>query len=527
MKNRIKNIGFIMGLFSLLFVACEDKIDPIVEEIQFERVFTPLELTTRIRNMTTAEISWNLRDDADSYVVEISEDSLLFNTIVRTVEVAPDEVPVSIVLEGQTQYSARVKGVSNGGVADSKWAEVAFKTDAENIFAPLAGEKITANSVTINWPAGESADKFVILPGNTERVITADEIAAGEATITGLNSETEYTIRMVRGTKQRGQVTFTTLVDIGDATAVYPEDDLSAMVAAAAEGDVLVLFPGEFMVHTGTLTLNKSIAIRGLYPYDKPIVHIQFVLEDGVQNVEIADLEMAGSYTDPETSLATVLDHAFQYNTTGVSYGSLTVTGCNIHDYSKSLFAGSSSIASTIESISMDNSVVTNILTDGADGIDFRGGYVASLSLTNSTFNNVAPGRDFIRLDDTSGAFPGMVTDVLIDHCTLYGVSNNTSRRVLYVRFVDNTLTVTNTIIAETVGYYTNQSRSAQPECSRNNYFNAEGFYTDGYASGAKIDLSTNYTTVNPGFVDAVNGDFTVTNQDLIDFSVGDPRWRN
>jgi len=32
---------------------------------------------------------------------------------------------------------------------------------------------------------------------------------------------------------------------------------------------------------------------------------------------------------------------------------------------------------------------------------------------------------------------------------------------------------------------------------------------------------------VNPGFVDAVNGDFTVTNQDLIDFSVGDPRWRN
>ena len=86
---------------------------------------------------------------------------------------------------------------------------------------------------------------------------------------------------------------------------------------------------------------------------------------------------------------------------------------------------------------------------------------------------------------------------------------------------------LTNTIIAETVGYYTNQSRSAQPECSMNNYYNAPGFYTDGYASGAKIDISGNYTTLDPGFADAANGDFTISNQTLIDNGIGDPRWRS
>lgn len=526
MKNKMKYIGLIIGVFSLLIVACEDKIDPIIEEIQFERVFTPLDVTARIRNMTTAEISWNLRDDADSYVVEISEDSLQFASIIKTVEVARNEVPVSIVLEGQTQYSARVKGVSTSGPADSKWAAVAFKTDAENIFLPLEDEAIKATSVTLKWPAGETADKFIILPGNTERALTADEIEAGEATITGLTSETEYTIRMVRGTKQRGEAFFTTLVDIGDATAVYPEDDLSAMVAAAAEGDVLVLFSGEYLAYTGTITLNKSISIKGRLPYDKPIVHVQFVLEDGVQNVEIADLEMAGSYTDPVTSEATILDHAFQYNSSDVSYGALRVTGCTIHDYNKSLFAGSSSIVSTIESITMNNCVVTNILTNSADGIDFRGAYLGSLSLTNSTFVNCAPGRDFIRLDDTSGTFPGRVTDVLIDRCTLYGVSNSSSRRILYVRFVDNTLTVTNSLIAETAGYYTNQSRSSQPDCSNNNYFNAGAFIPGGTdTSGALFDQSTSYTTLDPGFEDAANGIFTVSNQALLDNQVGDPRW--
>jgi len=235
---------------------------------------------------------------------------------------------------------------------------------------------------------------------------------------------------------------------------------------------------------------------------------------------------MDGHFFNPETSANELHDYAFQYNTTGMAYGSLSVVGCNIHDYNKSLFSGASSVASTIESISIDNCIVTDVLTNSADFMDIRGGYLASLSVTNSTFDNCAPGRDFVRLDDTSGAFPGKVTSVVIDHCTLYGVSN-TDDRILYVRFVNNTLTMSNTIIANTSAYFTNQSKSAQPECSKNNYFSAPAFVPGGTTiSGAKFDISGTYTLLDPGFANAAAGNFTISNQNLIDDGIGDPRWR-
>src|SRR5690606_12161598 len=150
-----------------------------------------------------------------------------------------------------------------------------------------------------------------------------------------------------------------------------------------------------------------------------------------------------------------------------------------------------------------------------------RNGHVKNLKLLNSTFNNCAPGRDFVRLDDSSGSFPGSTSNVEIDHCTFYKVSN-TDDRILYVRFVDNTLKVTNSIFAETSAYFTNQSKTSQPECSRNNYFNAPAFLPGGTSqSGAKFDLSSNYTTLDPGFADPENGDFTVSNQTLIDNNIG------
>lgn len=526
MKNKIRNIGFILGVLSLIFVGCKDNIDPIVEKLDFSRVFTPLNLDVKIRNMTTAELKWDTKSDADSYVVEISEDSLAFTNIIKTVTVAPDEIPYSVLLEGQTLYSVRVKGISESGLGESKWAESAFRTSAENIFAPLAGEDIKATTVSLNWPAGSEVTNFIITPGDINRTITDQEKAEGIATISGLSGETKYTVVMYKGTKQRGAVTFTTLIDLGNATPVYPEDDLNAVIAAAKDGDAFVLFPGEYLAYSGNIILNKSISIKGLYPYNKPIIHVQFVLEDGVLTVEIKDLEMDGIYTDTLTSLEATTSYAFQYNTTGVSYGTLDVVNCNIHDYDKSIFSGASGIASTVESISMDGCVVTNVLTNSADCIDFRGGYVASLSLKNSTFVNCAPARDFVRLDDTSAAYPGLVCNVLIDHCTLYGVSKTEGKRILYVRFVDNTLKVINTIIAETPAIYTNQSRSAQPECSMNNYFNAAAFISGGSElAGVKFDLSSNYTVLDPGFKDASNGDFTVSNQTLLDNNVGDPRW--
>ena len=192
MKRILKNTGFIIGLFSLFFLAsCEDKIDPVVESLEFDRAFSPIGIEVKIRNKTTAEFNLTVRDDASYYVIELSEDNLQFNTIVKTANVKPDELPYSILLDGETTYSVRVKAVSNSGADDSKWVTGMFSTEAENIFATVAGDDIKATSVTLKWPAGSDVTHFIITPGNTERTITAQEKAAGQATITGLTGETE------------------------------------------------------------------------------------------------------------------------------------------------------------------------------------------------------------------------------------------------------------------------------------------------------------------------------------------------
>jgi hypothetical protein len=533
MKNKYIVQSFFIGLFSIATVACDDLADPLVEDLEVSRVFSPTEVAARIRNLTTIELNWKTRADADHYVVEYSEDSLAFTNIIRTVTVAPGELPLQQVFDGQTRYSARVKGVSPAGIEDSKWTAVTIMTQLENIFLPIQDGDVGPTTTTVRWPANSDVTHLKISPGNTERQITAEEKSAGVAIVSGLTGETEYTVTLYKGTKQRGQIKFTTLIDIGDATAVHPEDDLNAMIAAAAAGDVLVLFPGEYLVNAGaTITVNKSLSIKGLYPTNKPILHVQFALIAGATDVNVNDVDMDGTFT-PQGGVQTVIDHPFQYNATG-TYGALIVKGSTIHDYGKSLVTGqlaSGSAVAQISEITFDNCVVTNIQTISADFIDFRASYVAKLSLTNSTFNTCAVGRDFIRFDAAAGLTgTGKTSTVVIDHCTLYGVSNNLTgtRRLTYVRFNANSVTVKNSIIANSTGIYTNQASTTQPICANNNYFNAQRFYDASVEviAGLKVDNSGTHTTVDPGFANAATGNFTVSNQAVKDKEIGDPRWR-
>ncbi len=515
MKKLMIRVSLVVtALCSVFFTGCEDKIDPLIEEMDLDRALTPTELTARIRNLTTVELTWNTKTNVDYYVVEFSEDSLEFNTIIFTDEVTSDELPYQHAFAGETRYSARVKAVSEG-TEDSKWTAVTIETAQENIFLPKQDGDIQATEATLRWIANSDVTHFVITPGGAERTITAEEKIAGIATITGLTSETAYSVQLKNDSKNRGVSTFTTLIDIGDATAVYPEDDLSAIIAAADAGATLVLFPGNYAVNAGeTIVLNKSISIRGLYPYDKPKIHVAFNLQSGATHVEIIDLDLNGTGT-------ITLDRPFNLGTAGVAYGSVKISGCNIHDFGPQFIYGN--VAATLDLFSVDNSIITNF-SGGGDFIDFRLAYVKEVKLTNSTFNNCAPSRDFIRVDAAPAyTGTGLTTNVLIDHCTLYGVSN-TADRIVYVRFDINDITVTNNLFANTDAIYSNQaSTDASIAFSNNNYFNAASLFDP---TKTRFDGSGSLTQLDPGFVNAPEGDFTITNQTLLDNAVGDPRWR-
>ena len=148
------------------------------------------------------------------------------------------------------------------------------------------------------------------------------------------------------------------------------------------------------------------------------------------------------------------------------------------------------------------------------------------MNFNTSTFNNCAPGRDFFRIDDAgTSTQTGLVCNVTLDSCTLYACSNSSSKRILYIRFQTNDIIVQNTLIADTDSEgFSDQTRTDEfIDFNNNNYFNAPTMFD---SSVLRFDNTTSYTTLDPGFTNPTEGDFTLTTQTLIDNQVGDPRWR-
>lgn len=489
----------------------------LIEELQVDREFAPVALDARVRNQINVELNWTVDENAESYIVEFANDSLMFDNIVKTLEVKPNELPVLVPLESERLYSIRVKAISDRGLDDSSWATTTVRTLTEQIFIEDQPGDFLAKEATLRWAPGSEVTEIKLSPGDITHTITAEEMEQGVATITGLTSETEYTATLLNGEKIRGVKVFTTGIDIGDGILVTPEDDLLQMVADAEEGAILVLEPGDYTEQTGTITLDKSLTIRGLRSFDKPLLSLNFELVGGATDVALIDLDLKGGEG------ATLLSDVVRYTGAG-NFNSLLISGSNIHDYSRSFVAGNESGA-VLQTLTVENSIVYNILTSGGDFIDFRNSDVLNVHIDASTFYNVAPDRDFIRLDASGTSNDaGLTANILVENTTIYASSNKDSSRLLYVRFVSNDVTVRNTLIAETAseGYADRSGIDESPTFRDNNYFNAPGFHD----SSQYIFDNSNFTTLDPGFVDPSTGDFTITNQTLIDNNVGDPRWR-
>lgn len=522
--NKIKYIvkGLLASLFLILsFASCDNYNVDVIDELLVDRAFSPIDLKAIVRNQTNVELNWTTREDVDHYVVEFSADDETFSTIYKTVNVLASELPVTVALEGETKYSIRVKAVSVRGLEDSKWSIITATTLSEQIFIASEDGDIQAKQVTLRWLANANVTKIVLNPGNIEHVITAEEKTAGIAVITGLTGETSYKAELFNNTKKRGEFNFTTLVDIGNGILIQPTDDLNAKIQDAAPGDALYLAPGDYTAYSGEIILNKSITIRGLYPYDKPLLHVKFKLASGLANLSLIDLDISGK--DAE-GLVLADAYAISLGDANTIYGDVLISGCVVHNFDRSLIYGSAA-ASKLNSFTVENSIVKNVnITAGADFIDFRTAYVGAVNLINSTFDSCSSGRDFVRVDAASGlSGTGLTTNVLIDGCTLYNVSSGVaSKRILYIRFISNAITVKNSIFANTLAIYSNQATTSSPVFQNNNYFGADGLIT---TTNTKYDSSTSLTTLDPGFTNAATGDFTISNQTLKDNVIGDPRW--
>lgn len=505
---------------SVTFTACDDVDD--VQDLTLNRLLSPTNVTAFIRNKTNVELNWDAMSGATSYTIGVFQGNPNDGASALITANTEDVTYTITGLEGETEYTFGIKSIADGK-NESKWSLIIRSTDAEQIFYSVLDNDLQASSVTLRWPAGETATEIIVTPGDILHPITADEIAAGAATINGLASETEYTAKLMNGKKTRGTVAFKTLIDFGNATVVNEGDDLASVLDNAAENTSIVIVSGTFDL--GEYALTKSVSISGYKSSDKPIINGRFIVNESTLSLSLTNLIVDGQNAQ---------DNLLELKHANSNVQSLNITGCEIRNTKKHLIYANK--VGKFGNITIDNCIVENVKDTDGDGIDLREGCeLTSLSVSKSTFRNGF--RTFLRCQVKNTA------TVSFEKCTFYNIctvdnSNNSGIFQMDKTTASSQLSVKNCLFYGIgVESPTNKGSGvwakvkkmkATATYAQNYYFkcpnlwnndsNAGSFYANNHA-----DVATE--TVDPEFNDAESGDLTITNQTVLDLAIGDPRW--
>jgi hypothetical protein len=536
MKKIFKNIVFIPGLFFLLLLnACKDNINPVANDLNYTRVFTPNGLTATISNITTVTLNWISVTNVDHYLVEIYQGTDIIPTaLIQTTVVPGASITLTYVLPaGDTQFSARLKAVSSlEGVDDSKWISVGFKSAPENLFAGYSSPLMTGiGTCTVKWKPNSTATALVFDNGTpTSYPISAGEAAAGIKNLTGI-ANGNYQIKLMNSTFVRGKTNIllegNVLLDTGG--------DLAAAIAALPAGGVIILTNGASFSFTGPINLTKSIKIRGLYSTNQPTIFTvlnaatfqMFNIDAGLtlsdslvfQNLNIsgfpdnnsANVRLRGMFDQDVTFACNVglikyqnciarnFDrHLVRLRGTATQViGSIVIDGCILYDYAFGSNYGvinSSAASSTLKNITITNSTIYNIR--GAIVSYASGTACLGITIKNCTFNQLAmdavTGRYLIDLNGTAGT--GVIT---VSNC-LFGITAAVANGIR-----------PNTMAMSITGSY----------------------YTNDFIDGTTYPIKSNLTAYNGAstalWTNPANGTFTFLDGLFAGIATaGDPRWK-
>ncbi|MDF1559788.1 MAG: DUF5123 domain-containing protein [Bacteroidales bacterium] len=533
MKKTLRNIVFFIGAFSLLlFSACEEKIDPIIEELDFTRAFTPVGLTAQISNVTMVTLAWSEEKNVDHYLVEIYE-GIAFApaSLLVTSEVEAGVTTYAYDLPaGDTQFAARVKSVSSlDGVTESKWATVEFRSAPENLFANYFSEMTGLGSCTVRWKPGAIATALVFVDGGNEvsYPLTAGEIAAGKKELTGI-ANADYEIRLVNDTFVRGR---TNLVIEGDVL-LPAGGDLAAAIAAMAPGGVLVLTNGADYPLVETDTIRSSIKIRGLLPDNLPTIYLM----TGGGN-HIFDVDPLMTFSDyvifENVDISCYYDDAgtarnrgvFDVEGSPVSLGSLIFNNCIVRNSGRSVVRlRGNAEGQVINNVEFNNCVMYDFAFDSHYGMLNPNNATASMvniKFMDCTIYNIRGG--IVNYGSGFGC-----ESIVVDNCTFDQVMMDASSGRWLIDFGTSgvntgTITVSDCIL----GLSSEKANGIRPRTMTlsvtGSYAAADFVDVDGVFKAALIPYAGTSTAL---WTDPVNGDFTFLD---IHFegagSAGAPRW--
>ena len=357
MNKIYKSLILLLGIGTAL-VACRT-LDPLVEEIDYDRVLTPLKFEAEVVPSTGTDVvfSWQKMVNAEGYELEIYEQTDGSKEVTpesngtkvgETYILAADENPYTVYgLEVDKSYYARIRGI-NSTVATSNWAylEKTFSTSAvRTSLNPVVKER-TSSSVTLAWDKASDKEDLtsvqvetVVGDGEGKKVtLSADQISAASATIDGLDPAREYRFTLLFGKAgKRGSVTAFTRPVLDGVNTVYTageiynainnqEGTVKLLLAYSDAGiDMMDAYPDpavKLVTVKGDVSLYGDATAEGKKPAIKTLV---FNLASGASVLHLEDLVLDGAGTG-------ALTENLSADMTAVEY-----VNCEISGYAKAI----------------------------------------------------------------------------------------------------------------------------------------------------------------------------------------------
>lgn len=404
--------------------SCSDQFEEVTD-ISLTRCLQPLNLSAKVSQGQNVTFGWDVSKDAESYLLEIYSDEAMTEPVF-TEEIDPANVPVTKCLDVDMEYWFRVQS-RNSRKDDSKWAVYAksIKTFAvkSNLYMELAGRD--ANSISLAWTPDPEVDRIEYCVNGAEETqiyeLSAEDIAAGKASITGLTPSTEYDLVLYFSSANRGEVVAWTMPDPNGLTVVTT----SAALAQGISDGANMLLKMEGSPYTIGADLAKGLdASKGFKIYGEgspdgamPVIFGCLNITDSFDggDIYIEGVVCNGS----EQTCGFLIQHKEGSAADGIAVNSIVYKNCEICAYSKGLLYEWGKTLK-IGELRFDSCYIHDVNADGTvggDGIDLRqASEIAKLSIVNNTIANGF--RTFLRID----ANP-VIGDVVFENNTLMNLS--------------------------------------------------------------------------------------------------------
>ena len=582
---------------SALATGCVEEVPEVIEELELANVLTPSSTSAVVdaSTGTTVNFTWTNSnaanyhlevyafdlDAAPASAAEITDDVLAGMTPVVDTDVAPSESGSSTSyraegLEPEMSYYARVCAQSSADpdaktAGDSKWAVFPYPIDTYSVMDQLPSfgvKERTSTTISVQWTV-EDGDEYGVNqlrvsphPTDAAQAFLQVPVESGavEATVEGLNPSEKYTVALHYNSANRGQM------------FVWTTPDWTGVAEAADTATLKQFLRDAGQNEDPSSPLRIKLTNREV-PYDLGTVDVLGPVEilgeqsvDGASPVVIGKLKLLPAQTDykysatdgtpstiPATVGATYLRvEAIEFD--GDSYAqekplqvdgdfpaesplSIYVVNCDIHGYKHGIFYDNSKVA-TYTTITIENSMISDILGDGGDGFDIRAeSTVNNVTMRNNTLSNGM--RSFIRID--KGTLGSLVFENnTVNNICSFDNSNNKGlfniRAALSGAFqIKKNLFLNLTGVPARTVMFPAQAAAFPTEVSGNYYYNlADTFFydkevdkcpsSDEFPESSAVAGGGAVLTADP-CENSVRGIFNVTDAAVLAAQAGDPRW--